>query len=306
MKKLIRILVCTLSILLVVSGCNEKNNKVKENAKTSYKVQIKTNVDKYSLSMSFTPGIGLTGEFPNISSSKVVYHWTTEYGSFLSWEVKSGIITNLGKDVKNSGDTVYWSPLEGMNEVMTKDGKVILKIEDTGNSKILSENNISIHKDEKGIFYTVINKSNPHEFAIYKTKVPVSSISNTQNTEYEDPPILTENDIKNYDWKTNEIELTDSYLQSSAGTKKINDFMTGGSELLNAASGVGFALFVKGEEIYTGGFSLSPISSACSPEIEISDVATNKILIKCYTGKEDVLRNPKIYNVLKNLGKIKE
>ena len=74
-------------------------------------VSIQPDITRYTLAMSSAPGMGLS---PNITGltgggGKYVYHWKTDYGSFLGWKAPDYMVKELGADVTVPGGKVYWT-----------------------------------------------------------------------------------------------------------------------------------------------------------------------------------------------------
>lgn len=82
---------------------------------------------KYELTMSSVPGIGIAAAYQGDDAIKKV-RYSTETGSFLTWEPPAGKVIQVGNVVELPyGKGVYWSPLlkEGTSE---KDDKNIVSI----------------------------------------------------------------------------------------------------------------------------------------------------------------------------------
>lgn len=148
-----------LSILILLSmGCTLKykdmNNK--ENLKTNgteiteSTLYIDSDLDFYSLAMSSVPGLPLSGRFESDNIiQNMRYHWTTEYGSFLSWG-DDGVVRELGSDFINSGEKVYWSPTPFKQDLVNKEFEIILKLEDDAGINIFAEATILIKITAEG------------------------------------------------------------------------------------------------------------------------------------------------------------
>lgn len=63
----------------------------------------------YSPAMSSTPGIALTTVFTPPGETAIDYHWTTDFGYFVTWNAPDYKVKPLGQDVVASAGTVYWT-----------------------------------------------------------------------------------------------------------------------------------------------------------------------------------------------------
>ena len=142
MNKIISLILCLLIIPFSILGCNEKKAEV----------IIKPEINKYSPLMSSVPGIPLNAEFNTEGKNKKVkYHWTCEEGIFLNWEQGSWKISELGKDIKNDGEKIYWSANVN-NKIEKPSFKIHLKVEESGSLKVLAETSIEIKQNKEGYF----------------------------------------------------------------------------------------------------------------------------------------------------------
>ena len=124
----------------------------------------------------------------------------------------------------------------------------------------------------------------------------------------EDKPILTDEDILQYDWTNQIIEVTKEY----AAAKGISDndwskrVVSGGSAILNSDSKGAFVVIVNGKRIYSGGFKLGVNSSLCPSEIGIEDISKNKIKIWNLKDNSDPRKYKEVYYFFKEKGKLTE
>lgn len=121
---------------------------------------------------------------------------------------------------------------------------------------------------------------------------------------YEETPIVTDKDIKKYNWKTHTIEFTQDYLKNV--NKKEENLFSGGCQLFNAKEFDIFVVVVNGKKIYTGGYPLSPIRSQGRPEIVIEDNSEGSIIVKNIRTADDMRSSKEIYDVLKEMDKIEQ
>lgn len=178
---------------------------------------------------------------------------------------------------------------------------------------------LGCQKDEKPLIY-----SSP-KFAIYFVKEPdknnalsygrnnagryVKSEAEIQELALEKMPILTDKDIKEYDWHNQKIQLTDEYLEKHS-VSLMNDkpFQESGSELLGAEEFDAVVIAVNGERVYKAGFPLSSVRSQFPPEIMICDSSDTSITIS-KNGKDDTLDpryDKRIRDIFQNEGKLVE
>ena len=111
---------------------------------------IRSDLDFYSLFMSSVPGLPLTGRFKSGKTPEnIKYHWSTEYGSFLSWG-EDGVVSDLGSDFSNLGEKVYWTP--GTLELIAANEKIeiILELEDIAGLEVLATAKIALEATENG------------------------------------------------------------------------------------------------------------------------------------------------------------
>ena len=141
-----------ISIMALFStGCTLKYQNIndKENVKTNTEITIgdlyiDSDLDFYSLAMSSVPGLPLIGRFESDKIlQNVKYHWSTEYGSFLSWG-DDGVIRELGSEFSNFGEKVYWSPGLFEQDAVNKEFEIILKLEDSTGINVLAKAKIGV------------------------------------------------------------------------------------------------------------------------------------------------------------------
>lgn len=137
-----------LAVLAVVGTLNFINNRF------APKVSIEPLIKRYSPVMSATIGIPLTAKFTadNIPEN-IVYHWTTDYGRFLSWD---GKVTELGREVRTETAKVYWSvDFDGQREA--SDFNIRLQVEDRLTGKTIAQAGLGLEKDDEGFFVVKAN-----------------------------------------------------------------------------------------------------------------------------------------------------
>ena len=63
----------------------------------------------YSPAMSSTAGIGLTPVFVPPAGTTLNYHWSADFGYFVSWNAPSFKIVPRGADLVATPGTLYWT-----------------------------------------------------------------------------------------------------------------------------------------------------------------------------------------------------
>jgi hypothetical protein len=97
----------------------------------SHANQIKIIADRISYTpiLSSTVGIGLMPSYTSKDKS-IKYHWKTSYGEFLDWSSADSKVHELGADVTNNGQKIFWTydPRDmGKNKPQVK---IFLTVED--------------------------------------------------------------------------------------------------------------------------------------------------------------------------------
>jgi hypothetical protein len=64
---------------------------------------------QYSPAMSSTPGIGFTTVFIPPSGTTVNYHWTANFGYFVTWNAPNYAVVPRGADFTATEGRVYWT-----------------------------------------------------------------------------------------------------------------------------------------------------------------------------------------------------
>lgn len=113
---------------------------------TNDTVTITTDRNLYIPTMSSVRGIKMTPDFKSVKKYvNLEYHWTADQGEFIS------DFAQLGKDVKNQGQTVLWSAIENDVLLDIKNIKspfnIRLQVVDGDSQKILANTKLSINTD---------------------------------------------------------------------------------------------------------------------------------------------------------------
>lgn len=150
---------------------------------------------------------------------------------------------------------------------------------------------------------------NSYKFAIY-----IARDTGNGDKAYvvDEKPLVTDKDIAGYYWEDHRIELTKEFQQKPKSTKYPgpSSEYSGGSRILGAIDTDKAIIVVNGKKIYETVFPENPMRSySISGKYEIRDIfSDNSIYIKSFSKnqKEDKRYDKKVYDVLKELGILKE
>jgi hypothetical protein len=136
-KKLFLIIVVTLMTIILFVACKKTNDTV----------TITTDRNKYIVTMSSARGIKMTPDFKsNKKHAKLEYHWITSSGEFIK------DFSQLGKEVKNQGETVLWSAIENDKVIdITSAFDIQLEVIDSESKEILAKTKLTI-KADSGVY----------------------------------------------------------------------------------------------------------------------------------------------------------
>jgi hypothetical protein len=134
-----------------------------------------------------------------------------------------------------------------------------------------------------------------------------------EKVELNPEPLLTDIDIKEYDWKNQRIKLNDVFLakrgftESDQAMLEFIDFAyrDGGSKLLGTTQDDVGVVTLNGRRIYAVGFTLALTSSRSKPPIMIGDAARDTLGIDNYRKTDDLRQDKRIYQFFKQEGKLK-
>ncbi|MFC1993379.1 hypothetical protein ACFLV3_06205 [Chloroflexota bacterium] len=113
-------------------------------------VTIQTDRDNYIPTMSSTVGIGLIPVYTiKIPPETVQFHWRTNYGYFIAWDIPDFEVNLLGTEVINNREKIYWS-YDPSEMGLEKPSVVIsLQIEDEQTQKVWVETNLKIGWEDR-------------------------------------------------------------------------------------------------------------------------------------------------------------
>lgn len=85
-----------------------------ETTPTTLKPNVEVGLASYSPAMSSVPGLPFTFGVADIADEALSIRVSVIEGELLRWDIASGKVTGLGKNVEcKSGETLYWSPIGG-------------------------------------------------------------------------------------------------------------------------------------------------------------------------------------------------
>jgi hypothetical protein len=154
MKIKYRALILGLVIFALLSGgCLEKPFGTKEARSGEVKlgkVKIQAEPIAYSPIMSSTPGIGLTPLWTLGRPMKDFdFHWNANYGFFLNWGPPDYKVEELGGNVINKGEKIYWSYDPNDMGKEKPSVKISLTIGDVQSGKILTVSYLEIEWEDQ-------------------------------------------------------------------------------------------------------------------------------------------------------------
>lgn len=124
------------------------------NSKTeSTDIGITSEIGGYNPLMSSTPGIPLMTTMGKAPEG-VKYHWSAEYGIFLSWE--NDKIEILGSSIENQGEKIFWA-VDPETKIDVPEFKVYLSLESEDGTIVYSQASIKIRGGQDGFF--IVNKT---------------------------------------------------------------------------------------------------------------------------------------------------
>jgi hypothetical protein len=98
----------------------------------------------YSPAMSSTPGIGFTTVFVPPAGTTVHYHWSTNFGSFVSWRAPDYKVTPMGADVVATEGLLYWT----YDPKLAPDRKpvvtIAIEVQDAESGRVLAKRKVQL------------------------------------------------------------------------------------------------------------------------------------------------------------------
>ena len=123
--------------LLLLSAC----------ATLSGGMNVRAEPMSYSPAMSSAVGIGLTTLFVPPAETTVNYHWSTDFGYFVSWHAPDYKVVALGHDLVATEGTLYWS----YDPRLTPDSKpvvtIVIEAQDAETGRVLAKSKVKLDWD---------------------------------------------------------------------------------------------------------------------------------------------------------------
>jgi hypothetical protein len=101
----------------------------------------------YSPAMSSTVGIGLTTVYVPPAGTAVNYHWSTNFGYFVSWHAPDYKVTGLGRDVVATEGTLYWSYDPKLTPVSKPVVTISIEAQDAETGRVLASRTLKLDWD---------------------------------------------------------------------------------------------------------------------------------------------------------------
>lgn len=146
-----KIIICISISVLVIFGVMLFRSIQQTNVTQNAAFRVLTYPERYTPSMSSTPGIRLQADY---GSSVAKVRYAAERGLMLTWDDPGGKISQGVSSVEVPYDLpVYWSPIEFKNKYQVDDNIIITITLLCENGEQIAEKQLSIIED--GSFYTV-------------------------------------------------------------------------------------------------------------------------------------------------------
>lgn len=108
-------------------------------------VEIQADPLVYSPNMSSTVGIGLIPKYASYTQKEAVkFHWNTNYGYFVSWGNSDYVVRQLGKEVVNNGEKIFWTYDPNEAQIEKENVIIHLWVEDATSGKVLAKTFLEI------------------------------------------------------------------------------------------------------------------------------------------------------------------
>jgi len=143
-KKLFYI-ISSVFILAIIGVCFLIYVKWTSQNETLIQVKIQPDRDAYAPYMSSTVGIGLIPEYIlDRPLNTVKFHWTTNYGYFISWGPTDYKVYVLEPDITIGASKIYWSYDPNEAQVEKPPVQITLRVEDAQSGKLLAKASLDI------------------------------------------------------------------------------------------------------------------------------------------------------------------
>jgi hypothetical protein len=139
-KKYAVVIICILLLFMTVS-CNGRK----------FDVLVVSPLEFYTPSISSVPGFPIRAILPEEAYyGEYMFKWTTDNGKFIDWGA-DGRITTLGRQATLNDNEIFWSPLEGSDEMPEEARLEILVIRIDGGT-VDSKLKFGITKLDNGMY----------------------------------------------------------------------------------------------------------------------------------------------------------
>lgn len=110
-------------------------------------MELRADPIQYSPAMSSTPGIGLRTVFVPPAGTTVNYHWTADFGYFVSWNAPDYRVIPRGADLFATEGRFYWT----YDPRLTPDRKpvvtIVVEAQDAESGNVLARRTIKLDWD---------------------------------------------------------------------------------------------------------------------------------------------------------------
>jgi hypothetical protein len=120
--------------LLLISGC----------AALSDGMTVRAEPRQYSPAMSSTVGIGLTTFFTPPAGVKVNYHWSANFGYFVSWRGPDNKVVPMGTDLIATEGTLYWTYDPKLTIVSKPEVIIHIEAQNAENDRVLARTKVNL------------------------------------------------------------------------------------------------------------------------------------------------------------------
>lgn len=113
--------------------------------------EIEPEIHRYSPAQSAMVGIPLVVRFANGKAPRdITYHWTAEYGRFLSWV--QGKVSVLGAEAMTEEPKVYWG-VDFEDQRESSNFKIRLQVEAARTGRAIARAELRLERDGEGVFW---------------------------------------------------------------------------------------------------------------------------------------------------------
>ncbi len=125
------------ALLLLTSAC----------AMLSEDLNVRAEPLSYSPAMSSTVGIGIRTVFVPPSGTEVNYHWTTDFGYFVSWHAPDYKVKPLGSDLVATEGTLYWTYDAKLTSARKPVVSISISAQDADTGRVLASHTLKLDWD---------------------------------------------------------------------------------------------------------------------------------------------------------------